>query len=347
MTENADTRRNHDHGNGNGREAGRGMGRTAAEQGTGQGAERDGEGAVGTVLVTSGTGKTGRRVAERLTALGVPVRSGSRTGNSGADTGNSGAGTGGPGARAADSASRAGTVPFDWQDDSGWAEALRGARAAYVAYYPDLAVPGAAGAMAAFGRTAAACGVRRVVLLSGRGEPQAVVAEEALRGAAGAAEVTVVRSAFFAQNFSEGALLEGVLGGEVAFPAGTTAEPFVDLDDLADVVVAALTGHGHAGAVYELTGPRSLTFAQAAEELARAAGRPVRYVPVTGPAYASLLEEFGVPGPEARFLAELFETLLDGHNTATTDDVQRVLGREPKDFSAFAREAAGDGAWHG
>jgi uncharacterized protein YbjT (DUF2867 family) len=309
MTENVDTRRNDldSNSDSNGRNEGE---------------------AVGTVLVTSGTGKTGRRVTERLAALGVPVRSGSRTG----------------------------AVPFDWQDDSGWAAALRGVQAAYVAYYPDLAVPGAAEAMAAFGRTAAACGVRRVVLLSGRGEPQAAVAEEALReaagaggpeGTAGAVEVTVVRAAFFAQNFSEGALLDGVLGGEVAFPAGTTAEPFLDLDDLADVVVAALTGDGHAGAVYELTGPRSLTFAQAAEELGRAAGRPVRYVPVTGPAYASLLEEFGVPGPQAEFLAELFATLLDGHNTATTDGVKRVLGREPKDFTAYAREAAGDGAWHG
>ncbi|MFJ6612438.1 NmrA family transcriptional regulator [Streptomyces sp. NPDC091289] len=308
MTENANTRQNDGNGSSNGSSG------------------RDGGQAMGTVLVTSGTGKTGRRVAERLTALGVPVRSGSRT------------------------ASRPGEVPFDWQDDTGWAAALRGVQAAYVAYYPDLAVPGAAEAMAVFGRTAAACGVRRVVLLSGRGEPQAAVAEEALRGAegvAGAVEVTVVRSAFFAQNFSEGALLDGVLGGELAFPAGTTAEPFLGLDDLADVVVAALTGDGHAGAVYELTGPRSLTFAQAAEELGRAAGRPVRYVPVTGPAYASLLEEFGVPGPEAGFLAELFATLLDGHNTATTDDVKRVLGREPKDFTDFAREAAGDGAWHG
>ncbi|MFH9611057.1 NmrA family transcriptional regulator [Streptomyces sp. NPDC017448] len=273
----------------------------------------------GTVLVTSGTGKTGRRVAERLTALGVPVRSGSRTGE----------------------------VPFDWQDDSGWAAALDGVRAAYVAYYPDLAAPGAAEAVAAFGRIAAACGVRRVVLLSGRGEPQAAVAEEALRGAAGTVEVTVVRSAFFAQNFSEGALLDGVIGGELVFPAGTAAEPFVDLDDLADVVVAALTGDGHAGAVYELTGPRSLTFAEAAEELGRATGRPVRYVPVTGPAYAALLEEFGVPGAEAAFLAELFATLLDGHNAATTDGVKRILGREPKDFAVFARETAGDGVWHG
>ncbi|MFD7386735.1 Rossmann-fold NAD(P)-binding domain-containing protein [Streptomyces anulatus] len=316
MTENAFTRRDNDSGDSNGENGGRGVGRMT-EPGAGAGAgEGTGE---GTVLVTSGTGKTGRRVVERLTALGVPVRSGSRTG----------------------------AVPFDWQDASGWAAALRGVRAAYVAYYPDLAVPGAAEAMADFGRIAEACGVRRVVLLSGRGEPRAVVAEEALRGAVGTVEVTVVRSAFFAQNFNEGALLDGVLGGEVVFPAGTTAEPFLDLDDLADVAVAALTGDGHAGAVYELTGPRSLTFAEAAGELGRAAGRPVRYVPVTGPVYASLLEEFGVSGPEAEFLAELFVTLLDGHNTATTDDVKRVLGREPKDFSVFAREAAGNGAWHG
>ncbi|WP_411080457.1 NmrA family transcriptional regulator [Streptomyces sp. cmx-18-6] len=286
---------------------------------------------VGTVLVTSGTGKTGRRVVERLTALGTPVRAGSRTGE----------------------------VRFDWEDESTWGPALDGVEAAYVAYYPDLAVPGAAEAMAAFGRIAAASGVRRVVLLSGRGEPQAAVAEEALRGAAGEAggagasngtdgvELTVVRSAFFAQNFSEGALLDSVLGGELVFPAGNTAEPFLDVDDLADVVVAALTEDGHAGAVYELTGPRCLTFDEAAAEIGRAAGRPVRYVPVTGPEYAAVLEGFGVFGPEAGFLAELFATLLDGHNSATTDDVKRVLGREPKEFSAFAREAARDGAWHG
>ncbi|MFI5721954.1 NmrA family transcriptional regulator [Streptomyces cyaneofuscatus] len=284
---------------------------------------REGARVMGTVLVTSGTGKTGRRVAERLAALGVPVRAGSRAG------------------------SQAGGVPFDWQDESGWAAALDGTEAAYVAYYPDLAVPGAAGAMAAFGRVAAASGLRRVVLLSGRGEPQAAVAEEALRGACGEVELTVVRSAFFAQNFSEGALLDSVLGGELVFPAGSAAEPFLDIDDLADVVVAALTGDEHAGAVYELTGPRSLTFEEAAEELGRAAGRPVRYVPVSGPAYAEVLEGFGVSGPEAGFLAELFATLLDGHNSATTDDVKRVLGREAKEFTAFTREAARDGAWHG
>ncbi|MFD3955653.1 MULTISPECIES: NAD(P)H-binding protein [Streptomyces] len=291
---------------------------------------RRGVEAMGTVLVTSGTGKTGRRVAERLTEQRVRVRAGSRNASP------TGVAAGG----------RSGGVRFDWADPSGWAVALDGTEAAYVAYPPDLAVPGATEAMAEFGRLAAQAGVRRVVLLSGRGEPRAALAEEALRGAAGGVGPTVVRSAFFAQNFSEGALLDSVLGGELVFPAGSAAEPFVDLDDVADVVVAALTGEGHAGAVYELTGPRSLTFREAAEELGRAAGRPVRYVPVSAAAYAEVLEGFGVSGPEAGFLAELFATLLDGHNSATTDGVRRVLGREAKDFTAFAREAARGGAWH-
>lgn len=270
------------------------------------------------VLVTSGTGKTGRRVAERLAARGVPVRAGSRTGK----------------------------VPFDWADPSGWEAALSGADAAYVAYYPDLAAPGAPEAMTAFGELAQRCGVRRLVLLSGRGEPQAVVAEEALRAAAGDGELTVVRSAFFAQNFSEGALLDGVLGGEVVFPAGGSAEPFVDVDDLADVVVAALCRDGGAGAVHELTGPRALTFAEAATELAGATGREVRYVPVTGPQYAAMLARYGVPEEEAGFLAGLFTFLLDGHNATVTDGVKQALGRDPKPFAAFAAEAVRDGAWH-
>ncbi|MFE4330413.1 MULTISPECIES: NmrA family transcriptional regulator [unclassified Streptomyces] len=272
-----------------------------------------------TVLVTSGTGKTGRRVVERLAARGVPVRAGSRSGE----------------------------VRFDWADESGWAPALRGADAAYVTYYPDLAAPGAPEAMAAFGRIAAENGVRRLVLLSGRGEPQAVAAEESLRSSAAGAELTVVRSAFFAQNFSEGAMLDGVLGGEVVFPAGGTAEPFVDVDDLADVVVAALTEDGHAGAVHELTGPRLLTFDEVVSEIASATGRAVRYLPVSGAKYAQMLERYGVPGPEAGFLAGLFTMLLDGHNATVTEGVKQVLGRDPKDFGAFARAAAQAGAWKG
>ncbi|WP_330241583.1 NmrA family transcriptional regulator [Streptomyces sp. NBC_00525] len=271
----------------------------------------------GRVLVTSGTGRTGRRVVERLSARGVPVRVGSRRGE----------------------------IPFDWSDASGWEAALSGVEAAYVAYVPDLGAPEAPAAMTSFGEAARRCGVRRLVLLSGRGEPVAAEAEEALRAAAGDAVLTVVRSAFFTQNFSEGALLDGVLGGELVFPAGDTAEPFVDADDLADVVVAALCGEGVAGSVVELTGPRALTFAEVAAELAAATGREVRYVPVTGAEYEGMLVGFGVPGPEAAFLAGLFTSLLDGRNTAVTDGVERALGRGPKSFARYAAEAAREGFW--
>ncbi|MGW1490192.1 NAD(P)H-binding protein [Streptomyces sp. NPDC002402] len=268
-----------------------------------------------TVLVTAATGKTGRRVAERLAARGVNVRAGSRKGS----------------------------VLFDWEDESTWGTALRGADAAYVAYFPDLAAPGAPEAMRALGRVAAESGVGRLVLLSGRGEPDAVVAEEALRESG--LDLTVVRASFFAQNFSEGAMYEGVLTGEIPFPAGETAEPFIDADDLADVVVAALTEDGHAGQVHELTGPRLLTFGEVAAEIGRASGREVRYVPVSGVEYAEMLQQFGFPGPESEWLSDLFTMLLDGHNASLTDGVRRVLGREPKDFAAFARDAAGSGAW--
>lgn len=210
-----------------------------------------------------------------------------------------------------------------------------------MAYYPDLAAPGAVEAMDAFGRLAVENGVRRLTLLSGRGEPEAVVAEEALRAAASGAELTVVRASFFAQNFSEGLLAEGVAEGAVVFPAGDTAEPFIDADDLADVVVETLTADGHAGRVHEVTGPRPVGFAEVAAEIARASGRPVVYQPVSEAEYAGLLGGFGLPAGEAEWLAGLFATLLDGHNASATDGVKRILGREPRSFAAFAAEVWG------
>ncbi|MEV4429277.1 NmrA family transcriptional regulator [Streptomyces sp. NPDC049602] len=267
-----------------------------------------------TILVTSATGKTGRRVAERLTARGATVRAGSR----------------------------AGATPFDWEAPETWAPALRGADSAYVAYYPDLAAPGAVEAMESFGRLAVGNGVRRLTLLSGRGEPAALLAEEALRAAASGAELTVVRASFFAQNFSEGLLAEGVAEGAVVFPAGDTAEPFIDADDLADVVVETLTADGHAGRVHEVTGPRPVDFAEVAAEISRASGRPVVYQPVSEADYAGLLAGFGLPAPEAEWLAALFATLLDGHNASATDGVKRILGREPRSFAEFAA-----GVWGG
>ncbi|MBO2461213.1 SDR family oxidoreductase, partial [Actinomadura violacea] len=107
----------------------------------------------GLVLVLGGTGKTGRRVVERLEALDVPVRMGSRS----ADPG------------------------FDWTDEATWAPVLQGVQAVYLSYYPDLAAPGAPEAIGAFTAAAAAAGVRRVVLLSGRGEEEARACEQVVQ----------------------------------------------------------------------------------------------------------------------------------------------------------------------
>jgi uncharacterized protein YbjT (DUF2867 family) len=271
--------------------------------------------AVDPILVVGATGKTGRRVAARLTAQGHPVRLGSRSAS----------------------------PPFDWGDAATWDDALRGAAAAYVIYYPDLAFPGAADTLGAFAAAATRHGLRRLVLLSGRGEEEAVVSEKAVQAAFPAA--TVLRASWFAQNFSEHFLLQPVLDGVIALPAGDVPEPFVDAEDIADVAVAALTGDGHAGAVYELTGPRALTFAEAAAEIARAAGRPVVYLPVTPAEYREAALAAGVPAEEVEPLTELFTRVLDGRNTPTTGDVERVLGRPARDFADYAAVAAVSGVW--
>jgi uncharacterized protein YbjT (DUF2867 family) len=265
-------------------------------------------------LVLGATGKTGRRVVERLQERGVPVRAGSRSG----------------------------APPFDWDDAATWAPALRGVTAAYISYYPDLAVPGAAETVGAFARQAVEGGVRRLVLLSGRGEPEAQRAERAVQEA-GAQEWTVVRCSWFSQNFSESFLLEPVLAGEVAFPAGDVREPFVDAEDVADVAVAALTDDGHAGRVYELTGPRLLTFAEAVAEIAQASGRTVRYVTISAADYDAELAGHGAPAEVRALMRHLVTEVLDGRNADLADGVQRALGRPARDFAEYARRETAAG----
>jgi uncharacterized protein YbjT (DUF2867 family) len=266
-------------------------------------------------LVLGGTGKTGRRIVESLRARGVAVRVGSRSGE----------------------------PPFDWEDPSTWAPALEGTRAVYISYYPDLAVPGAVEAARSLAEVAMESGVRRQVLLSGRGEPEAERAEWAVRETG--ADLTILRSTWFMQNFSEDYMLDHVLAGEIRLPAGEVPTPFLDIDDLADIAVEALTDDRHVGELYELTGPRSLTFAQAAEEISEATGRPLSYTPVSLEQHAKELAEHGVPPEFVDFLTYLFEEVVDGRNADTTDGVRRALGREARDFRDYARQTAATGVW--
>jgi uncharacterized protein YbjT (DUF2867 family) len=266
-------------------------------------------------LVLGGTGKTGRRIVDRLTDRGVPVRVGSR----------------------------AAPIPFDWEDESTWAPALHDVRAAYISYFPDIAIPGAREAVRALAELALDRGVRRLVLLSGRGEEEAQRAERTVQDTG--ADVTIVRCAWFMQNFSEDFLVGPILDGEVALPAADDQlDPLIDADDIADVAVAALTDDRHIGETYELTSPRLMTFADAVGEIAAATGRRIDYVPVSVEEYAAGAAELGVPEEFVGFLTYLFGEVL-GNNAYVTDDVQRALGRQPRDFGDYVRDTVATGVW--
>jgi uncharacterized protein YbjT (DUF2867 family) len=266
------------------------------------------------ILVIGSTGKTGRRIVQQLNEQGIFVRE----------------------------ASRRSQPAFDWTVPATWPAALKGVKAAYISYHPDLAAPGAPAAIQELTELAAQAGVKRLVLLSGRGEHNAQRCEAIVRQAG--LEYTLIRASWFAQNFSEGALLDPLMDGAVAMPVDGVREPFVDADDIADVAVAALTEDQHVGELYEVTGPRLMTFAEAVGKIANAAGREITYQPVSLEQFhAALAQE---AGPEmADLLTDLCREVFDGRNESLTDGVQRALGRPPRDFSDFVRSAAASGVW--
>lgn len=268
-----------------------------------------------TILILGATGKTGRRITQRLQAADVPVRLGSR----GADP------------------------AFDWEDRSTWEAVLEGIHAVYISFQPDLAVPGAVETVQAFTDQAVKSGVRKLVLLSGRGEVEAEQAERVVQNSG--VDWTILRASWFFQNFSEAHFLEPILQGELALPVGNIAEPFVDVEDIAEIAVEALTKPGHSGQLYELTGPRALTFAEATAEIAHASKRDVGFVAVPPDAYRQALEQAQLPTELIELVLYLFTTVLDGRNTPVADGVQRALGRPARDFSDYVRRTAATGVW--
>jgi len=268
-------------------------------------------------LVIGSTGKTGRRVFARLEAQGVPIRHGSRQA----------------------------PIPFDWDDQATWAPALAGVKAVYVAFHPDLSVPGAPEAIGEFTRLATKAGVDRLVLLSGRGEAEAqrceqIVAESGLTW-------TVVRASWFLQNFSEGFMLDQILSGTVALPAGRVLEPFVDAEDIADVAVAALMGTDLENQVVEVTGPRLLTLADAIGEIAAATGREITFIDIGHDEFLASMHEAGVPAAYVELLDYLFREVMDGRNASLAPGVREALGREPRDLKDYVERTLASGAWAG
>ena len=268
------------------------------------------------IVIIGHNGKTGSRVQYRLQQQGYATRG----------------------------VSRSSTPAFDWEQPDSWQHALKGAKAAYVTFYPDLAVPQAQNAIRRLICEMEAAGVEHLVLLSGRGEDGAQKAEQVLINSG--LDWNVVRCSWFAQNFSESFMLEGILAGNLALPADTVLEPFVDADDIADVAVAALTRHDLRNQLFELTGPRALSFAECAQMISDASNKPIQYTTVDLADFLQELETQGIPQAFRWLMKELFGKVLDGRNTPTTTGVQQVLGRPATSFEEYVEKTLASGVWN-
>lgn len=268
------------------------------------------------ILVLGATGKTGKRVAERLQEREIPVRAGSRSGN----------------------------PPFDWDKPGNWTAVLDGIQQVYVTFYPDFMAPGALEKIGRFVDTVKNSEVQQLVFLSGRGEKEAEEAERIVTGSG--LRWTVVRSSWFMQNFSEFFFLDNILGGLFVVPKPKALEPFVDLDDLADVVVEALTDDQHNGKVYELTGPELLSFKDTTRMISEVINRPVAYEETDMDGYAKMLRDYQVPEDIIWLMQYLFREVLDGRNESVTRDIEKVTGRKPTTFGEYVVKANKTGVWN-
>jgi len=269
------------------------------------------------ILVLGANGKTGKRVVERLQNNNeIEIRTGSRTAE----------------------------IPFDWENPETWNSVLTEIDAVYITFQPDLAVPSAPEIIQKFTFLATKLDVQKMVLLSGRGEKEAQVCEEIVKNTA--KNWTIVRASWFSQNFSESFFLEPILAGFVALPRAEALEPFTDADDIADVVAECLLHNKHNGQTYELTGPRLLTFPEAVAEIAKASNKEIQFQALSLKEYTQMLQEYQVPEDHIWLINYLFEQVLDGRNSYVTNDIEKVLGRKPTDFSTYAKEVAKTGIWN-
>ena len=269
------------------------------------------------ILVIGGTGKTGRKVASKLTEAGHKVRIGSRSA----------------------------TPAFDWDNSDTWAESMQGMDKVYITFQPDLAVPGALEAIEELTKQAKRCGVKKLVLLSGKGEREAELCEQVVIHSG--LDYTIIRASWFNQNFSESFFLEPILEGFVALPQAEAKVPYVDTDDIADVAVEVLLHDKHNGEIYQLTGPRLLTFKEVIQEISEATGREIAFTPIALTAYTSVMKQQGVPTDFVWLVEYLFsEVLVNPSNAVITHDIENVLGRKPKDFSQYVQETVSTGIWN-
>ena len=259
-------------------------------------------------LIIGATGKTGTRVMQGLKELGFNPKGASRNGD----------------------------VHFDWDEPTTWSPALNGIDSVYLTYYPDLAVPKAPEDISRFCALAKMKGISHITVLSGRSEPAAQVCENIIKQSG--IGWTVVRASWFDQNFSEGLFNQFIMDGNIALPVTDVTEPFIDIDDIAEIVVASLVDDKHSEQLYEVTGPELISFADIAAKFSAHLNREIGFESISMQEFESRLLRGGVPQGAIEALTYLFGEVLDGRSESTTDGVERALGRAATTFDEYIQK---------
>lgn len=269
------------------------------------------------ILVIGGTGKTGRRVVEQLQNKGIEPRIGSRQASPG----------------------------FDWDNKDTWVNALNGIEKMYVTYYPDLAVPGAKEAIQSLTYLAKELGVKKMVLLSGKGETEAEACEKIIMNSG--IDFTIVRASWFNQNWSESFFLDPIISGEVALPMADVLIPFVDANDIAEVAAKVLLDDTYNGEIIEVTGPELITFRDIISIISKASNKKLNFYDITLEQYIDGMKHMQIPDDVVWLIEYLFSHVLTNpKNQQVVNDIERVLGRKAKTFIEYAKETAKTGIWN-
>ncbi|WP_298504418.1 NmrA family NAD(P)-binding protein [uncultured Maribacter sp.] len=268
------------------------------------------------IVVIGGTGKTGSRVAKNLKESGYNVRIVGNKTNPG----------------------------LDWENQETYDAVLEGMDRAYIVYYPDLAVPGSKKAITILTKKAITAGLKKVVLLSGKGETEAEACEQIVANSG--LDYTLVRASWFNQNFSEGAFIDFVLDGVVALPMPEARIPFVDANDIADVVSKVLVDDSYNGQTITVTGPEMRSFEEVVGIMADASNRHIQYVPISIEEFKDGMQKAGLPDSYVWLFGYLFKEVLGNpDNQEVSYDVEKVLGRKAIDFTEYAAKVAATGIW--
>jgi hypothetical protein len=158
---------------------------------------------------------------------------------------------------------------------------------------------------------------------------------------------TLVRASWFNQNFIEGAFLDFVLAGHVALPMPEAAIPFVDADDIAEVVTKVLVDDTYNGETITVTGPKKQTFEQVVKIMEKAIGRDIQYIPLSIEEFKAGMKAAGLPDSYVWLFGYLFKEVLGNpDHQAVSEDVKRVLGRSATTFEAYTQKTLATGVWN-